>query len=229
MRGNGSRRGLCDPHVILVLPTTDHVFDTLLEGRMVKRGARVVQAAAAGRWEDARAIELPTDAGSVRSLVRDAGPPGSDVAVEFEWLAHPLVFVGARRASGEAEAFEDDVVRVAELDLHEPAVALATLAGRPPAELNHVELGAANAWQSVGPLRLWTCGQDGPPADLAAGLAAHPALARCTAPVALEVAFDHPRECWIGVEVSQPAGDGHVVDVATVTATLDKLFSVGAR
>jgi hypothetical protein len=91
----------CDAHAILVLPTTDHVFDTLLDGRSARGRARVLQAAPAGRWEEARAIELPGDPDSARTLVRDAGPPDGDVAVEFEWL-EPLVFVGARRTSGEA-------------------------------------------------------------------------------------------------------------------------------
>ena len=216
---------MCEAHPILALPTADQVVEALLDGRTAMEGARILQAAAAGRWEDARSIDMPTDADRARSLVRDAGPPDADVAVEFEWLAHPLVFVGARRSADDARAVEDDVVRVAALDPDAAAVALATLAGGPPEELCHVELGAANAWQSVGPLRLWTRGQSRGPAAVDAGLEAHPALARCVAPVALEVAFERPRECWIGVEVSQPTDDGHVVAVPTVTAMLDRLFS----
>jgi hypothetical protein len=186
----------------------------------------VLQAAPAGRWEEAQAIELPGDPDGARSLVRDAGPPDGDVAVEFEWL-EPLVFVGARRTSGEAEAFEDDVVRLTALNPAEPEVALATLAGGPPAELDHVELGAANAWQSVGPLRLWTRGQSRLGTSVAAGLDDHPALARCSATVALEVAFASPRECWLGVEVSERSADGHTVAVARVTAMVERLFGVG--
>jgi hypothetical protein len=184
--------------------------------------------AVAGRWEEARSIDLPTDPGSARSLVRDAGAPGADVALEAEWLGHPLVFVGARRGQqrgADETGFEDDVARLADLDPVEPAVALAALAGGPPAEPSHVELGAANAWRSVGPMRLWTRGQDRPPAPTAARLSERPTLARCIAPVALEVTFSRPRECWIGVEVSEPSADGHVVSRATLDAMIERLFA----
>jgi len=201
----------------------------LLEGWSATGRARIIQVAAAGRWEESRSIDMPTDAGSARSLVRDAGPADADVAVEFEWLGHPLVFVGARRAQGRAGEhadFEESVVRVAALDPVDTAPALAALAGGEPAELDHVELGAANAWQSVGPLRLWTRGEDGAPGTVAARLRDHPALARCVVPVALEVAFRRPRACWIGVEVSEPSADGHAVAASTVETMLAGLFAI---
>lgn len=172
---------------------------------------------------------MPTDPGSARSLVRGVGAFDADVAVEVEWLGHPLMFVGARRAPERAAdhaRFEEDVARVAELDPVEPAVALATLAGGPPTELSHVELGACNAWRSVGPMRLWTRGQDPPGAGEVARLSERPTLARCIAPVALEVSFSRPRECWVGVEVSEPSAEGHVVAATTLTAMIERLFAV---
>jgi hypothetical protein len=221
---------MCDARAIRALPTTTDVLDALLHGWSGPERARIIQVAVAGRWEEARSIDMPTDPGSARSLVRDAGAPGADVAVEAEWLGHPLVFVGARRAQEDApeeRRLEDDVARLAELDPVEPAVALAALAGGPPAELRHVELGAANAWRSVGPMRLWTKGDSRPPASTAARLHERPTLARCIAPVALEVTFGRPRECWIGVEVSEPSADGHVVAPATLDAMIERLFAVG--
>lgn len=199
----------------------------LLEGWSATGRARIIQAAVAGRWEDSRSIDVPTDAGSARSLVRDADAD-ADIAVEFEWLGHPLVFVGARRAQGLAGAhasFEEGVVRVAALDPDDPALALATLAGGSPTELEHIELGAANAWQSVGPLRLWTHGEDRAPGAVAARLREHPVLARCVVPVALEISFRRPRECWIGAEVSEPSANGHVVAASTVETVLARLFA----
>jgi hypothetical protein len=172
---------------------------------------------------------MPTDGGSARSLVREAGPPDADVAVEFEWLGHPLVFVGARRTEGlegEQASFEEAVVRVAALDPADPALALAELAGAAPAELDHVELGAANAWQSIGPLRLWTRGEEPAPATATARLGDHPALTRCAVPVVLEVAFRRPRACWIGVELSEPSPAGYVLAAAKVDAVLSRLFAV---
>jgi hypothetical protein len=221
---------VCEAAAILAPPTSRHAIDVLLEGWSARGDARIIQVAVAGRWEESRNIDMPTDAGSARALVRDAGPPDEDVAVEFEWLGKPLVFVGARRAqgpAGEHTEFEDSVVRVAALDPADPALAVAALAGGPPAELDHVELGAANAWQSVGPLRLWTRGEDRAPGAVAARLRAHPALARCVAPVALEVSFRRPRACWIGVEVSEPSADGHRVAPAKVETMLARLFAVG--
>ncbi len=219
---------MCDAQDIRALPTTTDVLDALLEGWSALGRARIIQVAAAGRWEQARSIDLPTDPGSARSLVRDAGAPDADVAVEAEWLGHPLVFVGARRAHEPAAEtrFEDDVARLVELDPVEPAVALATLAGGVPAELRHVELGAANAWRSVGPMRIWTSGEKPPSAATAARLDERPTLARCIAPVALEVTFSGPRECWIGVEVSEPSDDGHVVAPETLGAMIERLFAL---
>lgn len=200
----------------------------LLEGWSATGRARIIQVAVGGRWEESRSVDMPTDAGRVRSLVRDAGPADMDVAVEFEWLGHPLVFVGARRAqelAGEHAKFEESVVRVAALNPADPALALATLAGGTPTELDHVELGAANAWQSVGPLRLWAGGEAPASGAVAAGLRGNPALARCIVPVALEVSFRRPRACWIGVEVSKPSTDGHTVKASIVETVLSRLFA----
>ena len=130
----------------------------------------------------------------------------------------------ARGGAAIPRAFEATVAALGEEDPPDPRVALARLAGGPPSEPDHVELGAANAWRSVGPLRLWTQGEPPAPLGLAARLAAHPALARCTRPVALEVAFRRPRECWLGVEVSTRVGGVHVVDPAGVEALVARLL-----
>jgi hypothetical protein len=204
------------------------VPDVLLDGWSAAGRPRIIQTAAAGRWEEARSLAMPADAGAARALVRGAGPPGADVAVEFEWLGHPLVFVGARRApgpAGEDGRFEEDVARLAGQDPADPASALALLAGGPPAEPDHVELGAANAWRSVGPLRLWTHGQDAAPGAVADRLRDHPRLARCHVPVAFAVGFRRPRECWIGVEISEPSAGGHVVAPAAVERMLARLLA----
>jgi hypothetical protein len=204
------------------------VLDVLLEGWSAVGRPRIIQTAVAGRWEEARSLAMPTDAGAARALVRGAVPPGADVAVEFEWLGRPLVFVGARRAQGpvrEDARFEEDVARLAALDPAAPAAALAALAGGPPAELDHVELGAANAWRSVGPLRLWSRGAAPAHGAVAGRVRDHPRLARCHVPVALEVGFSRPRECWFGVEVSEPSGDEHLVAPATVERMLARLFA----
>jgi hypothetical protein len=202
------------------------VLEVLLDGWSAAGRARILQVAAAGRWEEARSVAIPAPADRARALVREAGPADADVAVEYEWLGRPVVFAGARRAAGEAEDFAAAVVRAAALDTAEPAVALRALAGGEPVELGHIELGAANAWRSVGPLRLWQRGDARPPGAIAEQLRDHPALACCRKPVALEVAFRGPRECWLGVEVSEPTADGHVVAPARVERLLGRLLAV---
>ncbi len=210
------------------IPTSGRVFEVLLDEWSAGASARIVQVAAAGRWEQSRSIEIPAGADRARALVRDAGPADADVAVEYEWLGRPLVFVGARRTAelaGEPEDFEAAVVQVAKLHAADPWVALTTLAGGSPVEPMVIELGAANAWRSVGPLRLWDREDARASGTVAERLSRHPALARCVKPVALEVAFRGPRECWLGVEVSDPTAGGHVVAAARVELLLGRLLA----
>lgn len=217
---------------MIALPTSARVVEVLLAGWSGAGRERIVQVAPAGRWEQARSAAIPAPADRARALVRDAGPADADVAVEYEWLGHPLVFVGARRTpevAGEPADFEAAAVRAAALETTDPLVALAALAGGEPFELDRVELGAANAWRSVGPLRLWDRDGSRVTGTVAERLSGHPALARCVKPVALEVAFRGPRECWIGVEVSEPAADGHAVPAARVEALLERLLGQAAR
>lgn len=140
------------------------------------------------------------------------------------------MFAGARRRLGgfeESAHFEDAVARIAEREPTGPAEAIAVLAGGPPAIPAHLELGAANAWRSVGPLRLWTAGTGRVAGSVASLLSERPELARCSVPVALAVAFDEPRSCWIGVEVSERTDDGYVVGLPAVEALLGRLFDHG--
>ena len=170
-----------------------------------------MQTALDGRWEDARGLHTPAPADEVRALLSGWGE--DDVAVEYEWLGHPLVFVGAR------PAVEESAVRIAAESPSDPAVALAGLAGGAPSGLASVEIGAVNAWKSVGPLRLWSAGDPGP-GDVEALLDGRPDLRSCSVPVALEVAWREPRECWLGREISRPLGDVHVVERGAVEALL---------
>ena len=208
--------------------TGSHALGVLLDGWSAAGRPTILQAAADGRWEAARSIDLPTTPERGRALVRDAGPAEADVAVELEWLGRPLVFVGARRGPDDVAAFEDAIAGLAGEAPAGVAEALAAVAGGTPVEIDHVELGAANAWQSVGPLRVWSRDAGHADGSLADRLHDHPALARCPAPVALEVAFRRPRACWLGVEVSTPSDGAHVVAAAAVEALLTRLLPAGA-
>ena len=180
------------------------MLDALLRGWSPAGHRTWMQTAAGGRWEEARGVHTPASAGEVRGLLH--GWDADDVAVEYEWLGHPLVFVGAR------PALEDAAVRVAAESPSDPEAALAALAGGPPSELVAVEIGAVNAWRSVGPLRLWSAGDPPRLPDVEALLDGRPDLRECSVPVALEVAWGEPRECWVGREISRPVGDAHVVE-----------------
>ena len=169
-----------------------------------------MQTAAGSRWEDARGLHTPASSSEVRALVRGWG--AGEVAVEYEWLGHPLVFVGAR------PPVEESAVRIAAESPSDPVVALAGLAGGAPSGLASVEIGAVNACQSVGPLRLWSSGDPPELGDVAALLDGRPDLRSCSVPVAVELAWREPRECWIGREVSRPVGDRHVVSPGVVAA-----------
>ena len=182
-----------------------------------------LQAAADGRWEQARMCDAPVAPALARALVADSAAPDADVAVEFEWVGTQLAFVGARRGPGDATAFADDVARLAAADPADPERALALLAGGPPRAPEHLELGAANAWRSVGPLRLWSAGAGREPAPLAERLREHPRLACCSAPVALVLSFGAPRECWVGLELSARVGAEHIVEAARVEALVGRL------
>ena len=159
-------------------------------------------------------------------MERAASDAAADVAVEVEWLGRPLVFVGARRRPSGDPGFAEHAARTALGDPEDAQDALAGLAGGAPAGLAAIELGAANAWRSVGPLRLWSPAEPWAPEALPRRLSGHPALEHCHVPVALEVAFGGPRECWIGVEVSRPEGRGHRVRASRVQTLVSELLAV---
>ena len=185
-----------------------------------------LQLARDGRWEDAVHVPMPVPERAARAVLAGAGDADADLAVEVEWLGTPVAFVGARRGrESDVEAFAHGVVRAVGPAPWKPAAALAALAGGAPSLPAEIELGAANAWRSVGPLRLWTGGEGRAPGDIASLLGARPELAVCRVPVALEVAFAAPRSCWVGVEVSERTPAGHAVSASRVAALLDGLLA----
>lgn len=203
----------------------DAVFAVLLAGWSTAATHRRLQFSRDGRWEEAHGVEMPTDADTARSLLRETGDVRAHVAAEVEWLGHRLAFVGARRGADDDAAFADAVARIADREPFAPRVALEALAGGPPVRPEHAELGAANAWKSVGPLRLWD-GEDALPSrDVDELLRDRLDLARCVAPVALEITFAGPRQCWVGIEVSVPSADGHVVQAEALKRLLGGLFA----
>jgi hypothetical protein len=175
------------------------------------RGAPQLQVAADGWWERAQVARLPVPSDRLDELL-DA-PGAREVAVEVVWWGPPVVFVGApvdraRRAP---------VRRIAARADWTPSEALAILAGGPPGPPVRAELGAVNAWRSVGPLSL---ALDSDSAAIESALAGRPDLARCERPVALELVHERLGRAWWAIEVSSPRAGRHEVRVELVARLL---------
>jgi hypothetical protein len=158
------------------------------------------------------AIALPTPADAVADVRKRLR--SGDVALEVLWPGRPTVFVGARFETVESMPLHALIAR----DDWTPSVALDALVAGVLRGPFRAELGAMNAWRSVGPLAV---GINASRAAVEEALAGHPRLAWCRDPVALEVVCDGDREAWWGVEVSLRTSAGlHRVDAARVAELL---------
>lgn len=184
----------------------------------------LLQIAADGDWETATVLPVAADPSDVVTCIGQvAATAQSDLAVEVLWPGE--VFVGARWSSRERDAAGDGATRAqaavtaagtaADTAASTPpvrAALLALLGAEPSLEPDFAEVGAVNAWASIGPLRVWRAGEAFAPTVVDELLAARPDLTQCAHPVAVELAADHPRPCWVGITVSTPTGSGHRLD-----------------
>jgi hypothetical protein len=191
----------------------DHVV-TVAEIDRAADGAPLLQVAVDGWWEQAAKVELPTLA-NVAGRLLEGLPSTGDIAVEMLWPGPPIVFVGARLPSiSVASALLDEV---AGGDGWVPTLALEMLADGPLGPPIRAELGAVNAWRSVGPLQL---NPDASVAAVESALTSRPELARCRLPVALEVVHQYRREAWWAIEVSSRDNGMHNVRAARTAQLL---------
>jgi hypothetical protein len=188
----------------------------------------VLQVAGDGRWETS--LPLPVTASPARLLAcieQVAACAERDVAVEALWPGR--VFVGARWSLPEVEDALAGARRARaalSADGARPAEALLALLGAAPGPApEFAELGAVNAWASVGPLTLWHRGGALTPGAVDEALESRPDLTVCRYPVAVEVAAVEPRPCWIGTTVSTRDDGGHRLD----RAALDDVLARGVR
>lgn len=161
------------------------------------------------RWEHANVLSLPQTRDGV-DCVLDALEM-DDIAAEVVWSGPPIVFVGSRighlrRSPLHEIATRSDWTPSRSLDI------LAGVSLGPQAEL-----GAFNAWQSVGPLPLAV---DADAAAVGIALALRTDLTSCHRPVALEIVFHQPHEAWWGIGISSRLGDTHIVRVEAVMRVL---------
>lgn len=183
----------------------------------------VLQIAGDGRWEAARAVMVSGSSTKPSTVVQEvASTAVRDVAVEVLWPGQ--AFVGVRWPVDQL----DDVARAASRaslmvgSAHGIEGALLTLLGTVPSrDLEFAELGAVNAWASVGPEVLWRRGHAHPPQALNALLTRRPDLTICAHPVAVELAVSQPLPCWIGIIVSTNSGPAHHLDRQALDQVLE--------
>lgn len=158
------------------------------------------------------------------------------VAVEMLWPGQ--AFVGARWPLGE---LADAVHALDRLDSRRTqrgassggaamgvfAALTALLSAEPRAELAFVEVGAVNAWRSVGAEEIWHADRPVPVRRSVRRLRQRPDLLLCPHPVAVEFAGLRPRPHWIGVTVSTPEGPRHRLNQTGLTRLLTTV--IGAR
>lgn len=134
------------------------------------------------------------------------------MAVEVLWPGQ--IFVGARWALQERDAARVGAMRAqaavsASATQPVDAALLALLGAKPSLKPDFAELSAVNAWASTGPLRLWRTGEALASNVVDGLLATRPDLTICEHPVAVELATNQPRSCWVGITVSTPSGSAH--------------------
>ena len=193
----------------------------------------VLQVAADGHCEGARlvsAADISTH--TPPTLEQVASTAERDIALEILWPREAFVGVrwpiddldDAQAASARASEVVGDQARVITstatargLD----AALLALVGATPSPDLEFAELGAVNAWGSIGPARLWTRGAPYSPAATEALLARRPDLTSCAHPLAVEVAATRLRPCWIGIIVSSNSSDNHHLDRPALNRVLN--------
>jgi hypothetical protein len=163
-----------------------------------------------GWWEYASAVQLPAMTEVDRLL---EGRSERELAVEVLWSGPPIVFVGARFGSGSRPPLREIAAR----GDWTPSQALRILAGGPLGPPVRAELGAVNAWRSVGSLPLEIDARAG---AIKGALVRRADLACCRRPIALEVVHEHPREAWWAIEVSVRHDETHRVRVERVAELL---------
>jgi len=167
-----------------------------------------VQLAADGAWEDCRRAPLATlDADAGRALLREVTRTASrDVALEVWWPGHG--FIGVRWTLDESAEAVAGLERLLAAPAVDPAGLIDAAAGGPIGPVSFAEVGAVNAWRSVGPQIVWRrdCGID------VAALHRRPDLTSCRRPVAVEFSADLPRPLWLALEISRPEGNRHLLD-----------------
>jgi hypothetical protein len=118
----------------------------LAEIERATRGPPLLQVAVEGRGDRAVVVRLPLPVKEADKLLEGLGT--NDLAVDVLWSRPPIVFVGARNVDRWLVAPGE----IAGRGEWTPSEALKVLAGGSLGPPVRAELGAVNAWHSVGPV-----------------------------------------------------------------------------
>ncbi|WP_232666986.1 hypothetical protein [Pseudonocardia sp. TRM90224] len=197
-------------------------------------GQPVLQVAADSAWEVALVADGKDARGAPDLVARAVAAGRRDVAIEVLWPRQG--FAGARWLLEDAAEAAAAAERVASFMTHAAVsgqpladALVAVLAAPPGRDVDRVELGAVNAWASVGAQVLWQRGRPDAGLPLADLPGRRPDLFECQHPVALEVAASEPRVCWVGVVVSTPHGQLHRTDLTRVGQLYDRATAAPAE
>ncbi|MBV1855823.1 hypothetical protein [Catellatospora tritici] len=194
----------------------------------------LVQAAPDGRWERAVVID-----GNPAAFLEPMSNGVGHLGVEVMWPGN--AFVGAAFPAEQWQQAADAVTRVLATigasdathgvpgRITAAAGLRALLDGEPGDRAAFAQLGAVNAWSSVGAETLWREGESYSPRTVDAVLDRRPDLARnCAHPVAVEfgLAGQQARPGWVAFYVAPPGGP---VDRARLHAVLARVTADPVR
>jgi hypothetical protein len=161
-------------------------------------------------------MPLSGDVGAAHAAVGRMAAGARWLAMEILWPG--TMFVGRVWAAESHKEAESAATRAFEAlgGAQPPEAAMvgltALLGATPEGEVASADLGAVNAWMSVGPESLWRRGDAFSGAAVDSAVDRRPDLVTCTHPVAVEFSISGPRQCWVAIFVSTPQGDGHHLD-----------------
>lgn len=184
----------------------------------------VLQIAADGHWETATSVNLAEGRASALEAVEQVARAAQhDIAVEIMWPTQAICGVRWTVDRWNEAAGRTGHAYDALTTGHTAEAALFALLGSAPsAMVEFAELGAVNAWRSVGPVALWHQGEELSEEMIDTALRRRPDIESCGYPLSVELAVTNPLPCWVGVYVSVPHGQVHHLDRQALHAVFDR-------
>jgi hypothetical protein len=188
---------------------------TLWDAIGTPTAAPILQLAADGSWETCVTFPLGVDPMAAADAAERLSRTAKYLAMEVMWPGQ--AFVGT---AWSAEQWADARTAAQRVVAAAPATAeaaLTTLLDEMPGQtIESADLGAVNAWMSVGPERLWRRGDP----VVTPLLDGRPDLMICTHPVAVEYSLSGNQVQWAAVILSEPDGSAHRLNAGKLAAAM---------